>query len=302
MPKLSNIELRKAIHILLYGPPKSGKTELYGELAEHGFTLWVFDLENGSLTLSRSVSKDAQDRVNIFKIPDTKDFPIGSETILKVIKPGEHQICDLHGKVACDLCKKNNALFSSFDNRKLGEKDIFIVDSMTQLSNSIMNHIGKGKDDLWKPEWEHYRAQGSMLDRFLSNVQNAPYNVIVVTHESTVELADGGEKIVPIAGTRNFSRNTAKYFDEIVYCEVKNRQHRAASSTTFSLDILTGSRSRTIIEEQLKDGGKKDADGKPVHLSLLPIFMNQGISVNARAENVLQMTKAQVQTMEGSKQ
>src|SRR5690348_2875096 len=172
--KLSDQKLRKAIHILVYGLPKTGKTELVGDLAEDGFNLFWFDFENGSKTLHSSLSQGAKERVEIYQIPDTKDFAIGIETALKVIKPGKHEICHLHGKVACPLCKKESKGFSVFDNLSLGEKDIVVFDSITQLSNSSMNNIGKGKDDDWKPEWTDYRNQGSHLDRFFSTIQNAP--------------------------------------------------------------------------------------------------------------------------------
>ena len=55
------------------------------------------------------------------------------------------------------------------------------------------------------------------------------------------------------------SRNTAKYFDHVVYCEVKNRKHSFASSTTYAGNILTGSRTDIALE----------ADATP---SLLRIF------------------------------
>ena len=63
-------------------------------------------------------------------------------------------------------------------------------------------------------------------------------------------MEDGKQRLVPTAGTRNFSRNTAKYFDEVIYCEVKNRKHIAASATTYSGNILTGSRSGVILENE----------------------------------------------------
>jgi DNA replicative helicase MCM subunit Mcm2 (Cdc46/Mcm family) len=300
--KLSQTTVNRAIHILLYGGPKVGKSELAGELANHGFKLHWFDLENGSITLVRSIPEEYQESVNLFKIPDTKDFPIAIETILKVIKPGKHRLCDQHGKVECPLCKPKaltdeTITFSEFDNQSLGPKDIVVFDSLTQLSNSAMNHIGKGKDDTWKPEWENYRAQGQMLERFLSSIQNAPYHVIVITHEAGLEVREGDkeEKIIPVGGTRNFARTVAKYFDEVVYMEVKNKIHRAASSTTYSLNVLTGSRSRTAVEEQV-DTSKKPED-RP-HISLLPIFINQGIA-QGKAENILEKVKANLIAAKG---
>jgi hypothetical protein len=189
--------------------------------------------------------------------------------------------------VACALCKKSGGTFSIFDNQTLGEKDVVVFDSITQISNSSMNNIGKGEDDDWKPEWYDYRNQGTHLDRFFSTIQNAPWNCVCITHEGAVEFdTDGGakEKIIPLAGTKNFSKNTAKYFDEIVYCEVRNKRHQAGSSSTFSLNILTGSRSRTAVEDQQK----KDITVKN---SLLPIFTSQGISGNERATAVLEGIK-----------
>ena len=38
------------------------------------------------------------------------------------------------------------------------------------------------------------------------------------------EGEDGRKKIVPVCGSSKSSRNTAKYFDEVVYCEVKNKK------------------------------------------------------------------------------
>ena len=75
-------------------------------------------------------------------------------------------------------------------------------------------------------------------------------------------MEDGKEKLVPVGGTSNFSRTVAKYFDDVVYCEVKNGTHRAASSTTYAHNILTGSRT-----------GVKTEDSKEA--SLLKIFRNE---------------------------
>lgn len=65
-------------------------------------------------------------------------------------------------------------------------------------------------------------------------------------------MVDGKNKLVSVGGTTNFSRNTAKYFDDVVYCEVKNKQHVFASSSTYSGQIMTGSRSDRSLE---KSGG-----------------------------------------------
>ena len=233
--------------ILVFGGPKSGKTKLVAGLSEK-FNLWYFDLENGYKTL-RSLPQSWQERINLFSIPDTKVFPIAIETALKVVAGNPVDFCQEHGKVACLLCKKAGKPFEHVEFNTLGEQDIVVWDSCTQLSLSAMSHIKKEDDDLEKPSWDDYAKQGYLLDRFLSQCQQAKYNLVVITHEVEAELENGGKKLVPVAGTREFSRNTAKYFDHIVYCELKNKDHKFGSATSYAMSVLTGSRSDVAIEK-----------------------------------------------------
>jgi hypothetical protein len=61
-------------------------------------------------------------------------------------------------------------------------------------------------------------------------------------------MEDGKKKLVPIAGTSQFSKTFAKFFDVVVYTEVVNKKHRAASSTTYSGSIVLGSRAGKVLE------------------------------------------------------
>lgn len=289
----SNI-LSVFIHAMIYGRPKTGKTELVGELAEHGFHLYWFDLENGIKTLINSVSPSAQENITVYRIPDTPDVPMAVETCLKVMTPGKFLICQAHGKIGtvapaykCPLCAKTpGAIFNEFDNTTLGPKDIVVFDSMTQFSDSTLNSIMRGKDIEFKPGWDEYNHEGRILSTFLGKVQNAPFHIIVISHEQEVKIQDK-QSLVPVAGTRNFSRNSAKYFDEVVYTAIRNKKHEAASSTMYDVGITTGSRSRTKLEDQ-KDMDLKTRDA---HISLLPIFTAQGITGNTKALEVLQQLK-----------
>ena len=51
-----------------------------------------------------------------------------------------------------------------------------------------------------------------------------------------------------MSGTRAASRNTAKYFDHVIYAEVKNKKHNFYSSTTSALNLNTGSRTGIVLE------------------------------------------------------
>ena len=258
--KLTQLQKSKSHRVLLFGAPKSGKTQLAGELSKEYNLIW-FDLEKGVDTLLK-LPVSQQERIEVISIPDTRSFPIAIETMLKVIKGGKNEICEEHGKVGCMLCKKENKPFSTVELGTLGLDTVVIVDSLTQLTNSAISFITRNQPDDYKLNYDDWGNLGKLMDTFLSHVQQAPFNVVCISHETEVEMEDGRQKLVPTAGTRNFSRNTAKYFDEVVYCEVKNKKHIAASSTLYSGNILTGSRTGTVLENVFE-------------ASLVPIFKGE---------------------------
>jgi AAA domain len=258
--KLSKKTASKSHRVLLFGPPKSGKTELAGNVAEN-FDVILVDIENGSDTLLK-LPEEWKERIEVISIPDTRSYPMGIETCLKLVKGGKVNVCEAHGKVSCAICKAKGFVTQDFEFNTLPLTTIVIWDSLTQLTNSAIAHITKNQPDDYKMQHDDWGNLGKLMDMFLSHIQNAPYNTICISHETEVEMEDGKNKLVPTAGTRNFSRNTAKYFDEVVYCEVKNKKHVAASSTTYANNILTGSRSGRVIE----NSGKA---------SLIPIFKGE---------------------------
>lgn len=260
--KLSQKSAAKSHRVLVFGPPKSGKTQLAGSVViGSDLKVILFDLENGSDTLLK-LPPETHDRIEVISIPDTRGFPIAIETMLKVIKGGPVEICELHGKVSCALCRTKLLPTTKLELNSLGLDTIVIVDSLTQLTNSAIAHITKAQPEDYKLNYDDWGNLGKLMDTFLSYVQQAPYNIICISHETEVEMEDGKQKLVPTAGTRNFSRNTAKYFDEVVYCEVKNKKHVAASSTGYANNILTGSRTGNVLEN------------KPGEASLVSIFLN----------------------------
>lgn len=266
--KLQEYKGSEARHVLVYGPPKTGKTELVGALAKQ-YTLWWFDLDGGAKTLLRdsSAAYPYLNNINYFRIPDTQLFPIAIETMLKVIKGGRHWICAKHGKVACPQCKAANEAGSEicldeFDNKK----DILVIDTFTQLMDSCINYIFREqlRKDAWddlQASFHDWRKQGAMSDRFGTTIQNAPWNCVVISHEVLTEMEDGTKKISPVGGTRNKSADFGRYFDDIVYCDV--------ISGKFVAVCHQGDRSRTVLGSRT---GKKLQDAKGNQLGLLELF------------------------------
>jgi len=265
--KLSHKTASKSHRVLLFGPPKSGKTQLAGELSRAFNLIWV-DLENGVDTLLK-LPLEQQERIEVISLPDTRSFPVAIETCLKAIKGGRGKICEQHGKWNCMTCAKDPVATPSVEIclSELPLDTIVVFDSLTQLTNSAIAHITKAQPEDYKLEYDDWANLGKLMDVFLSHVQQAGFHVVCISHETEVKMEDGKDKLVPTAGTRNFSRNTAKYFDEVVYCEVKNKKHAVGSSTTYSGNILTGSRSGTSLESATS-------------ASLVPIFTGERVTSN----------------------
>lgn len=245
MAKLSTKTASQTHRCIIYGAPKSGKTQLAGELAEFYKLIWV-DMENGHETLLK-FPKEWQERIELINLPDTRSYPIAIETILKMIK-GPVSICEEHGKVNCMLCKRENKTAVDVNLPALGEDSVVVFDSLTQLTNSAIAHITKAEAEDYKLSYDDWGNLGKLLDIFLSQIQQAKYNVIVISHETEAETEAGKKTLVPVGGTRNFSRNVAKYFDHVIYAERKNKKHIFASSTQYATNILTGSRTDVIME------------------------------------------------------
>jgi hypothetical protein len=254
--KVSDYQQSAARKVLVYGSPKTGKTDLVAGLAEIK-KLWWFDLEDGFKTVIHSprITAAMKDNIELIRIPDTQIFPMAVETLLKVIKGGKQIVCDIHGTCNCVKCKiPTGFLGTHIDIGTFTDNDVLVIDSVSQLSASVMNLIQRElilKDNYdKKADWDDYAKQGRMLDRIFSILQQAPFHVVCISHENLVEQEDGKKKLVPIAGTSQFSKTFAKYFDDVVYCEIVNKKHKAASSTTYSGSIVLGSRTGKKLEDK----------------------------------------------------
>jgi hypothetical protein len=247
-------------HVLVYGPPKVGKTRLVGTLAEKYKLIW-FDLENGHQTLFQ-LPIPWQENIDLIQIPDTPAFPIAIQSMLKIIKGQKIKICHAHGVTTCALCLKSQGLFTELCLNELDGNSIVVIDSGTQLTESAIRHITKGQDDDYKMKTDDWGSLGKLMSLFYGYIQNAPFHVVVISHE--IDLAKKEEdptQIVPSAGSKNFARSVSKHFGDVVYCTRSNGRHVAASSTLYNMEILTGSRSGVALE--------KDKSG---NISLLDLF------------------------------
>lgn len=286
---MTNLTLTKPSdyeRVMLYGAPKTGKTNLAAQLAEH-FRLTYVDLENGHNTLYQ-LPIEWQKKINLINLPDTRSFPVAAETCLKLVKATTVvEICDLHGKIGCMLCRKTEkAIFSTFDPTSFTKEDIIIFDSATQLTNSIIAHITRNEKEDYKLDWDDWGRLGGLMDMFYSHIQQAKFHCIVISHEADVKLEEKGKsQLVPVSGTRNFSRNVGKYFDHIVYCQRKNMKHVFTSMTTDHIGVLTGSRTNIDLQN-MKEASLLDIFQQRISKPKLE-FPSKGIKVLSKLSTVL---------------
>jgi hypothetical protein len=246
--------------ILLYGPPKTGKTKLVGTAAavpEINRIFWI-DGENGAETLLHmGLTPEQLDKITLYRIPDTRETPRFIETVLKMFSSKEPiLVCDLHGRVSCVECQdKITKKFTgeSFCLKDCTHNDLVVIDSGSQLGDSALNMACAGKPLEYKPGWDEYGLQSKWLGDILSVMQAAFFtNFVMISHVIPIEEEHNGvkkDKLYPLVGTKAFCSKVGKYFGTVVYTEIKMGKHAAGSGSTYKTDCITGSRVNALLEK-----------------------------------------------------
>lgn len=235
--------------VLVYGPPKTGKTELVARLVEAGYNLIWFDVESGYQTIKTRIDKKYWPQIELIRIPDTRENAVGYTTVARAFTMKPISICIAHGAVSCVFCTKDKKPFDSINLAGLDTNTVVAIDSLTQISASLFNKATANVSDLVNGvEFKHYAALGQGLDALLTAIQQAPFHVAVISHQNNKENPDKSKVIVPAGGTQNFSDKVPKYFDHIVYTTLYNGKFKQASSAGFNVRIMAGSRSDLAME------------------------------------------------------
>lgn len=248
--------------ILIYGPPKGGKTWLAATAAliPEVKRIFFFSLENGHETILNMDLPDwALEKIIIFKIQDTRENPLGIETILKSLtQRGSVKICDLHGRVDCAECMKAKEGFTPFALSECTHFDLVIIDTGSQLGDSALAAACLGKPGMYKPTFDEYGMVNKWLGDACSVIQQCvSTNFVVLTHEIALEDDEGKDRIFPLMGSKQFSMKCAKFFGTVVYVHKKLGKHVAGSGSTYRPDLLTGSRLNVKLENS-KDPSMRD--------------------------------------------
>ena len=96
-------------HVLVYGPPKAGKTAMVLSLAKHYNLIWI-DAEDGlrtALNPELGLTPENLEHVQVISLPDNAQYPIAAETVYTLFHPKTWNtptaVCVKHGKVRCPV-------------------------------------------------------------------------------------------------------------------------------------------------------------------------------------------------------
>lgn len=229
--------------VLVVGAPKSGKTELVATLAEE-FTLHWFDLDNGIRTVLNSsrIKKEWLKNIIYYRVPDTRANPVGIRTMMKVFTGNVCKICEEHGVVMCLPCMNAGKPIQDICMRTMGKKDIIVVDSVSQLSDSAyFDVVGENVDA--DKEWKHYDAWNQRMAMCFSMMQQANTNICMIGHTKPMEMPDKTTKLCPVGGTTKFSPNIPRYFGHVLYADVRAGKFVVGSKQDFMATAIIGTRS-----------------------------------------------------------
>lgn len=258
MPTFDKLDPRtRPQKVLVYGAPKSGKSLLVAQLAEHGYTIDWFDFEFGCDVIS-NLSVEAQSRIMVYSVCDNAVTRNASKLAAEFAAMKVFTVCVEHGDVNCVGCKARKLDMDTYDPREdKGPKHVTVFDTLTQLVTSVDGQLTRKEKFLdWstitkedKKEWGHWNVQGLFLNQFLSAVQNSRGKVVCITHETDLDPEKNKRsKIVqPHVGTKNNSKHIAKYFGHVVYCKLKGNKHSVISATTDDMVIVAGSRTNINV-------------------------------------------------------
>ena len=254
--------------VLMYAPPKTGKTAAVFGLARLGYRVVYIGLENGHLVVANpalKLSEDDLNRIEIYNVPDSDTNLVAHSAIRQVFQGKRFHLCEKHGANSCRICqpdtKKPLENPMVFDPTTWDSKTIVVIDSITQLFISIKLGILADVNINGRMTQQGWGDVGNTMDTIASRIQQAPYHLVVLTHtqriEDVVTDAKGKQVVVgvrhqPVAGSQAYSVNFAKNFDTVIYGEKVKGKYNMYSDPAANANVIVGSRSAQFVANDWK--------------------------------------------------
>lgn len=210
MPHL--IQENEPIKLLLLGNSGAGKTGLFGTLAKD-YRLFIADFDNGTQILLDPAVVEPSLHENIFVKKYYDKALLAGGKIVPNATGYSNFISDLG-----DWKEDGKSMGGIYSWSK---KDIFIVDSLTFLGTSILNHIlqlaGRAGQ---KPQLQDFGAAIDAQEAVIETLYNPAVscNIIVTAHlQMQADEAQGNIlKAMPSAIGKKLPPKIARYFNNVV--------------------------------------------------------------------------------------
>ena len=255
MQQVNKAKARSHMTMLLYGAAKTGKTSLAATIAKLDYIerIWWFDIERGLDAVILAYQEGRLEERHLAKIipisvADTKQEPIATETLLKAICGRRPVYIDpttgkCHDKLSDELIE--------FDMTKMTDKDLIVIDSLSQFGQSTLNAATLGKPTEYKLQLDDYGAAQKWGYDLLTTVQAAQRcHFLCITHVRMNEDELGRTTVMPLMGSSTVSANVAKHFNTVVYLEKSLKQLKATSSVLGSVTAQSGSRVGIVLDKE----------------------------------------------------
>lgn len=245
MTKLKNQKL------MVFGASFTGKTRLVGKLAEKYDLIWL-DFDNGSSTLHQ-LPMEWQARIGLATIADSDKTSNAVVTLAKLLD-GKTNLCEEHNRMVCPKCKKvEDATYYDLDITNLPHNTVLVIDTWTQICNSLMWKVEGNKIDINKivkgnkTDWDAYNAQGMFLSVLIQRIKALTCNVVMIAHEVDVNKSEVKSTMCPSGGTKAVSRTISRDFDHCVHLERTPKGYTATTVASAGTNT-TGSRLNITVD------------------------------------------------------
>lgn len=229
MPSLTEHKSSTITKLLLIGDSGSGKTGSLVSLIEAGYKLRILDLDNGLDSLVAFARHRCPDKLaNIdYETRRDKYKSTPSGPIIAGTPKAFTQSMSLMTKWTDES-----------DPAEWGPEYILVLDSLTALGRAAFEWAKGMAPAVKDPRQWFYTAQRAVEDVIaLLSSEAFGTNVIIISHITYLELADGTQRGYPSAIGTALSKHVAKYFNTLVLCQstgsgtnVKRRLHTLPTS------------------------------------------------------------------------
>lgn len=229
MPSLTEHHSGAITKLLLIGDSGSGKTGSLTSLARAGFKLRILDLDNGVDSLAAFLRHEEPAKLANVEYETRRDSysPSPSGPIIKGMP-----------KAFAEAMKLMTTWTDGTHPAEWGKDYIFVLDSLTALGRCAFEWA-KGMNPTSKDPRQWFYAAQRAVEDCIAMLSSEAFNtnVIIISHITYLELADGTSRGYPSAVGTALSKHVAKYFNTLILCEsrgsgdnVKRRLHTVPTS------------------------------------------------------------------------